>query len=175
MAESNVALTRIDDLVPFQIEPRAKYRGGDEPDQVRIEEIRRRGVRPSDAERIERLERELDLEDEFSELRRVWAAAVLRANPDARREARRRLMLKVYIGDLLPYDALSLLHDLELVDEDLNFARLRTEDVFGNSRFELVLYEGGTPQVALRFFPDSQTVELNRSCARSAWYASLPE
>jgi hypothetical protein len=173
--ESNVASTQIDDLVPFQIEPRAQYRDGDGPNQSRIEEIRRRGIRPGDAKRIERLERELNLEEQFSELRRVWAASVLRANPDARREARRRLMLKVYTEDVLPYDALSLLHDLELVDEALDFARLRTEDPLGKRRFELVLYEGGAPQVALRFFPESETVELNRSCARSAWYAELPE
>lgn len=172
--ESNVAEeTTIDTLVPFEIEPRAQYRGGDEPDEERIEEIRRRGVRPSDAERIERLERELDLEEEFSELRRVWAASVLRANPGARPEARRRIMVRLREDNFLPYDALTMLKDLELVDEGLDFARLRTEDWKGNPCFELILYDGREAKYALELRSSGEAILKDVSL--SGWYSDLPE
>ena len=173
--ESNVAdRTTIDALVPFEVEPRAQYRSGDERDRGRTKEIRRRGIRPGDAQRIERLERELNLEEQFSELRRVWAVAVLRANPGARLEARRRVMQKMHEDNLLPYDALRMLHALELVDEDLDFARLRTEAPDGSRRFELVLYDGPKARYALRYDPDSGRADLS-DVSMSAWYADLPE
>jgi len=165
----------IDDHVPFEIRPKAKYRSGDQPDQKRIEEIRMRGVRPGDAERIERLERELDLEEEFGELRRVWAVAVLRANVEPRKQVLRRIMADVYNGRLLPYQALKRLHELELIDEDLGFARVREKTPVGSYRFELILYDGRTPKKALEYRPGQSGVKLKTNLQRSAWYATLPK
>lgn len=175
MPESNVAgLPSIDAHVPFEICPKAKYRSGDAVGEERIEEIRRRGVRPEDAKRIERLERTLDLEEEFSELRRVWAASVLRANPEACREVFRSVMSELY-GDLyLPYDALSRLHELELIDESLDFARISEKDLFGSYRFELVLYKGRHPQKAICYYPDKHKIKI-QDVSMSSWHARLPE
>jgi hypothetical protein len=167
---------KIDHLVPFEIDPQAKERWGEEPDPRRVEEIRRRGIRPDDARRIERVERAIDLDNdrEYAELRRVWAAAVLQANPETSSEALRRVMVAVRAGDLLPYDALMTLRDLELVPDKLDFARADEATPLGTPKVVLVMYEGHEAAIAAEYNPKSETARLINA-RLSNYYDDLPE
>ena len=157
--------------LPIEVDHESRDRDGDEPNQHRIEELRRQGLRSEDARRIERIERELNLPEEQTELDRVWAAALFRTDHKARREMIQRLILRVYNEEIMPYDALSRLHDLEIMDEELNYAKAR-ENNWGE--WELIFYEDGRAKKAIKYEPARQRIEIN-NVNMSYWHPDLPD
>ena len=155
--------------LPIQVEHESRNRTGTEPDQARIEELLHQGLRPKDARRIERLERELDLPEEQRELDRVRAAAVLRADPEMRRDVIAEIVRQALHDEITDYEALCRLQDLEIVPDECDFARYAertTRDLF-------VCYRNGTPQVAFAYYrpawpdgdPDASEIDASEASA----------
>jgi hypothetical protein len=162
--------------LPIQVEHESRNRTGTEPDQTRIEELLHQGLRPKDARRIERLERELDLPEEQCELDRVRAAAVLRSDLDTRKKVLGELAYRVHQGRMTAYEGLCRLQDLEVVGEECTF--LRTFGISATRKVNLICYVDTEPQAAFKFMPsysEKDTYNLYKQIEDLSDFDSLPD
>jgi len=164
--ESNVA----DDTDVPMIFPEPAEGAGEDSTADRVEQLRHMGLRPKDAERVAELEDTLDLPEQQNELDRARAAAVLRADPEARGKVIHNIMVQLYEEQIGAYEALCRLQQLEIEGEEYGFARVMEK----MGRFELVLYDDGRAKKAYRYNPRKEVVRL-QDVSISAWYADLPE
>jgi len=164
--------------LPIEVDHESRSRAGAEPDQARIEELLHQGLRPKDARRIERLERELDLPEEQRELDRVRAAAVLRSDLDTRKKVLGELAYRIHHGDMTRFEGLRRLQDLEVVGDECTFLRTSTPR-HGGKKVTLICYADTEPQAAFKFLPDydqkKDTYRLVEEAEDLSGFSSLPD
>ena len=162
--------------LPIEVDHESRSRAGAEPDQDRIKELLHQGLRPKDARRIERLERELDLPEEKRELDRVRAAAVLRSDLDMRKKVLGELAYRVHQGGMTAYEGLCRLQDLEVVGEECTF--LRTFGISATRKVNLICYVDTEPRAAFKFMPsysEGHTYNLYKEIEDLPDFDSLPD